>query len=46
VAASVNLPAVALVLAALGAVFGLRLGTGVVLTGAALAGVGLYLAGL
>ncbi|MBC7153092.1 MAG: chromate efflux transporter [Rhodobacteraceae bacterium] len=46
VAASVNLPAVGLVLAALGAVFGLRLGTGVVLTGAALAGVGLYLAGL
>jgi chromate transporter len=46
VAASVNLPAVALVLAALVAVFGLRLGTGVVLTGAALAGVGLYLAGL
>jgi chromate transporter len=46
VAASVNLPAVGLVLAALVAVFGLRLGTGVVLTGAALAGVGLYLAGL
>lgn len=46
VAASVNLPAVLLVVAALLAVLRFRLGTGVVLAGAGAAGVGLYLAGL